>query len=156
MKLSKNKIILIAVVLLVVAVLAVWVVRGIQSAKEASDELLGIPSNMDLTLDAELAQVQQVIDTLHPLDDGVSEQVFEDPQVAAAFVPEGSKCSEVAIIGPLVYIDYQLDGNRYIVSYFQNGMVQKVAHVIGGSVVYTIDSEEQEIKVTLSGAVPAE
>ena len=44
--------------------------------------------------------------------------------MAAPFIPQGAVCTDVSAIGQVVYIDYRLNGFRYLVAYRQDGTVE--------------------------------
>ena len=102
-------------------------------AKEAE------PETVDMTLNAELEQAVDVLNYF--FTENMQSLTYSDPQdVANRYIPEGANCTDVSVIGEVVYIDYQLDGVRYLVAYYSNGSVEKVARAIGGDDMYSVDS----------------
>lgn len=111
------------------------------------------PETVDMTLTVELEQAAEVLDCF--FNENARNITYDNPQDAAdEYIPEGARCTDVSVIGEVVYIDYQLDGIRYLVAYYSDGSVEKVARAIEGDDMYSIDSirntvEQINLKETL-------
>lgn len=101
--------------------------------------------SIDMALDLELAQSDDVLNDF--LTGGTQRSNFDDLQsMACTYIPTGAKCTDVSAIGEVVYIDYQLDGIRYLVAYYSDGTVEKVARAIGGDDMFSIDSNSNTVE----------
>ncbi|MBO5165371.1 MAG: hypothetical protein IJ405_07965 [Lachnospiraceae bacterium] len=106
-----------------------------------------IPEKMDLSLTAELAQEQEILDTFLPASS--EEVIYDDPQtVGAPYIPEGAWCTEVSANEVVVCIDYRIDDIRYIVSYYSNGTIMKDARAMDGDKIYSVRSDKEGVEIT--------
>lgn len=62
------------------------------------------------------------------------------------YIPMGAECTDVSVIGEVVYIDYQLEGIRYLVAYYNDGSVKKVARPVGGDDMFSINSTSNVVE----------
>ena len=109
--------ILIGILVLCVALLAV----ACKDLENALTEPVVVPSQIDLDLTDELAQIDAVL-AQFKIDGNV--RSVENPQeVGAPFVPEGAECMRVSILIDSVTIGYMLDGVCYTVDYMKSGVV---------------------------------
>ena len=104
-----------------------------QTGKESQ-----IEESADLTLDKELAHKDEFVSFLKThLDGGDAEYVRIDT------------------VGEVVYLDYQLNGVRYIAGYRLDGTVEKTVRV--NNTIYYIDSDHPEPEMTeLEDDIPSE
>lgn len=65
---------------------------------------------------------------------------------AREYIPTGAGCTDVSVIGEVVYIDYQLEGIRYLVAYYNDGSVEKVARPVGGDDMFSINSTSNVVE----------
>lgn len=101
-------------------------------------------STISLDISKENVQKQEVLNKFMKTAD--EDIVFENPQtVAKAYIPEGSQCTEVSLIGEVLYIDYRINNVRYIVGYHRDGTVEKVARSMEEDTIYSINSSENRI-----------
>lgn len=103
------------------------------------DSGVSVPANIDLSLESELAQASDVLENFG------TDAVQTSPQSGAGlsveeYVPAGAEYASVQVGGDVVYMDYQLRNVRYLVAYYPDGSVEKVAREIDGDRVYSIDS----------------
>ncbi len=97
---------------------------------------------MELSLDAEEALVADVLQQFMASRDTSEDITFDDPQsVASGYIPDGAVCTDVSILGSVVYFDYLLDDIRYIVGYHSDGTIEKTARKTDGDYVYSITSQ---------------
>ncbi|WP_286335467.1 hypothetical protein [Bacteroides caecimuris] len=102
--------------------------------------------DLDLSLDDELAQADYVWKYFVSANTMNLDAEFANPKEdAGMFIPEGANCTDICRIGSVLYIDYQLNGARYIVSYYQNGEVEKSVRAIGEDDFYSVDSRDYVI-----------
>ena len=109
--------------------------------------VVGIPANAaetkrtepDMTLTSELSQSSAVISQFL-LPKAKINQQSSLLTLSDNYIPTGANCTDVSVIGDAVYIDYQLNNIRYLVAYYKDGTVEKVAREIGDNEVYSIDS----------------
>ncbi len=129
----KKKYFLLAVPVIVVLLLFL-LVKIIPAGREKE-----APANIDLSLENEIAQAQVVRDTFFTAQ--AEDMSVENPQEAAAgFIPDGAQCTDISVLGTVVYIDYRLDNVRYLIAYYQDGVVEKAARAEGSNDIYSIDS----------------
>lgn len=133
--------------MIVVLLSLVLVTVSILVAEAFATEPVQVPEQIDLCLTEELAQAQAVLERF-PLDG--TDRVYENPQeIGAPFVPEGALCTDVCTIGEVAYIDYRLDGVRYIAKYRKDGVVGITACIMTDPVeeVYSVYSDTGEVDV---------
>ncbi|MDE5818167.1 MAG: hypothetical protein K2I07_02460 [Lachnospiraceae bacterium] len=100
---------------------------------------------VDMTLTVELEQAVDVLNYF--FNENARSIAYNNLQdVADEYIPEGAKCTDVSVIGEVVYIDYQLDGIRYLIAYYSDGSVEKVARPIGGDDMYSVDSIHNSVE----------
>lgn len=106
-----------------------------------------ILEEMDLSLTAELAQEQEILDTF--LTASSEDVIYDDPQtVGAPYIPEGSWCTDISANKVVVCIDYRIDDIRYIVSYYRNGTIMKDARAMDGDKIYSVRSDKEGVEIT--------
>lgn len=100
---------------------------------------------MELSLDAEEALVADVLQQFMASRDTSEDITFDDPQsVASGYIPDGAVCTDVSILGSVVYFDYLLDDIRYIVEYHSDGTIEKTARKTDDDYVYSITSQSSK------------
>lgn len=103
--------------------------------------------NIDLDLRDEIMQAKDVLSKF-PTNDPDGFYVYPDPQKAAEpYIPQGSVCTEVCIIGYVVSFDYRIGNVRYIASYCNDGTVRMTASILAEEIdyVYEITSDAPDI-----------
>ena len=116
----------------------------IQIISEVSEE---IATGMDLSLDAEEAQKTEIFERF--MNVIVGDKIFENPQeIATPYIPGGSRCTDVCILGEVVYIDYRLNDIRYIVAYYSDGTIEKNVREMDGDKIYTVWSNKEGVEIT--------
>lgn len=130
---------------LLIFVLIMYLFGGIFVSEIACPRLQGI-SSLDMTLTAELAQSADVLRSFFTEDaQAVSDDDYWD--VAGNYLPAGARCMDVSVSGEVVYLDYELDEIRYIVAYYRDGTIEKVARPVGGDEMYAIDSVNNTVEI---------
>lgn len=131
---------------LLVFVVIAYLFGGISVSEIACPRLQGV-SSLDMTLTAELAQSSDVLCSFFTED---AQDVSDDDHwdVANQYLPAGARCMDVSVSGEVVYLDYELGGIRYIVAYYRDGTVEKVARPVGGNEMYAIDSVNNSVEIT--------
>lgn len=130
---------------LLIFVLIMYLFGGISVSEIACPRLQGI-SSLDMTLTAELAQSADVLRSFFTEDaQAVSDDDYWD--VAGNYLPAGARCMDVSVSGEVVYLDYELDEIRYIVAYYRDGTIEKVARPVGGDEMYAIDSVNNTVEI---------
>ncbi len=131
--------------LLVFSVIA-YLFGGVSVSDIVRQRFQGI-SSLDMTLTAELEQSSDVLRSFFTEDaQAASDDDYWD--VADEYLPAGARCMDVSVSGEVVYLDYELDEIRYIVAYYRDGTVEKVARPVGGDEMYAIDSVNNSIEIT--------
>lgn len=103
------------------------------------------PSSLDLTLTIELAQAEYVYNDF--MTKNMQGRSLDELQNRAReYIPMGAECTDVSVIGEVVYIDYQLEGIRYLVAYYNDGSVEKVARPVGGDDMFSINSTSNVVE----------
>lgn len=101
---------------------------------------------MDMSIEQEKEQHKDVINRFLNDDEALQSVSDNLNQVAGDFIPEGSICTDVEVIGKVVYIDYRLQDVRYLVAYYEDGTVEKVARERNSDDIYSIDSKSNTIE----------
>lgn len=99
--------------------------------------------NIDFDLGDEILRANDVISKF-TLDDPNRIYSFPNPQkVGAPYVPKGTLCTEVAIIGYVVSFDYKIGNVRYTAQYCNDGTVRMTSSIIADEIdyVYEISSD---------------
>lgn len=105
-----------------------------------------VATGMDFSLDTEMAQCAEILEKFMS-DSGSGDIIFDNPQeIAEPYIPQGSQCTEVCILGDVLYIDYRLYNIRYIIGYYKDGRIEKTVRESGGNTIYTIWSDKEEIE----------
>lgn len=118
--------------------------EGIETISGVSNE---IATGMDLSIDAEIRQTTEILERFMSVRTG--DKIFENPQeIAESYIPGGSWCTDVCILGDVLYIDYRLNDIRYIVSYFSDGTVEKTVRAMDGDKIYTVWSNKEGVEIT--------
>lgn len=100
--------------------------------------------NIDLSLEFESSQSRNVLDTFNI---GMkSFKVTNNKNNVKQFIPEGSICTDVSAIGDVVYIDYRMNGIRYLTAYYSDGTVEKVARAINGDDIYSVNNANNKVE----------
>lgn len=60
--------------------------------------------------------------------------------MAQDVIPAGALCTEICVFDEVVIIDYRLDDVRYLVSYYADGKVEKIARQTESDIIYSVDS----------------
>lgn len=84
------------------------------------------------SLSRELSQCAEAFATLRGVQD-------KSP-LATQFLPEGANLREIYSTEAVVYLAYELNNTRHIVSYFADGAVEKVSRVRGSNIIEVCDS----------------
>lgn len=137
----KKKIVkqLLVCVLLVLAVIG-WPLEGVSvHAREGNDV------EMDLSIETEVAQSSDIINEFMRTRTG--DIIYDNPQeIAAAYIPEESWCTEVCRLGDVLYIDYRVGDIRYIVAYYSDGLVEKVVRNLNDDNIYSVYSNSDIVE----------
>lgn len=130
---------------LLIFIVMAYLFGGISVSEIACPRFQGI-SSLDMTLTAELAQSPDVLRSFFTED---AQAVSDDDywNVAGEYLPAGARCMDVSVSGEVVYLDYELDEIRYIVAYYRDGRVEKVARPIEGDEMYAIDSVNNTVEI---------
>ncbi len=117
------------------------------STTVTADAAVQVPANIDLNINTEISQQQAVLNEFFSLRRNGDDVVFENPQaIAAEYIPGGSQCTAVSVIGTVVYINYILNDVRYNVAYYSDGTVEKVARAVDGNDIYSTNSVKNSIE----------
>lgn len=100
---------------------------------------------LDMTLITELEQSDDVLNGFFETNTRNVEYITLD-NIVGKYIPAGARYMDVSVIGEVVYIDYQLDAIRYLVAYYSDGSVEKIARPIGGDDIYSVDSIRNSIE----------
>lgn len=118
--------------------------EGIETISGVSNE---IATGMDLSIDAEIGQRTEILERFMSIRTG--DKIFESPQeIAAPYIPGGSWCTDVCILGEVLYIDYRLNDIRYIVAYYSDGTIEKTVRAMDGDKIYTVWSDKEGVEIT--------
>ncbi len=138
----KKHMVLIGAALVVIACLVGLCVRHTFFGAEVRE----LPEHMDFGLERELSQAEEVLEEFWKENPSEGDPKL-DMAAAEKYVPEDAEMSEVFVNGSVVYLDYRLEGVRYIVAYVTDGTVRKSITEIGGDRVYSVSSDREEIEV---------
>lgn len=96
-----------------------------------------------MTLDTEMSQSQEILAHFF-----TTESVKDTESMkfqAVDYIPSGAKCTDVSVIGEVVYLDYRINNIRYLVGYHRDGTVEKVVRELNGDKIYSVDSENPSV-----------
>ena len=100
---------------------------------------------INLNLTEEIAQAEKIMDQF--MSTRCGDVIYDNPQeVAAEYIPKGSWCTNVCRIGDVLYIDYRVDNIRYIVGYYNDGNIEKVARALGEDTIYSVYSNDERVE----------
>ena len=103
-------------------------------------------TGMDFNMDRELSQRTEILERFMSIR--TRDKIFENPQeIAEPYIPGGSWCTDVCILGDVLYIDYRLGDIRYIIGYHSDGTVEKTVRAMGGDKIYTVWSDNKGVEV---------
>lgn len=141
----KNKEVCYLLCSLLIFVVIMYLFGGVSVSEIACPRFQGV-SSLDMTLTAELAQSSDVLRSFFTEDaQAISDDDYWD--VADDYLPAGARCMDVGVSGEVVYLDYELGEIRYIVAYYRDGTVEKVARPVGGEEMYAIDSVSNSVEI---------
>ena len=127
--------------LLIVLLLCLWIAPSVFVEAGEREKI-----EYELDLNEELEHYGQVRELFSSFD--AKEETTEiPPELIKPYIPEGAWCTDCCMIGVVGYIDYQLDGVRYIVAYYPDNVVEKTVRALGSNMIYTVSSEKGDVSV---------
>ena len=119
---------------------------GNEKIKTISGVSNELATGMDLSMNAEIEQRTEILERFMSIR--TRDKIFENPQeIAEPYIPGGSWCTDVCILGDVLYIDYRLGDIRYIIGYHSDGTVEKTVRAMGGDKIYTVWSDNKGVEV---------